>query len=599
MRILYLSSLLFTISIFLFSQKSEASTIVDTTNTYSYEEMVADIKLLQKTYPDLIQYESIGKSEFNRDIMAIKVGKGEETTLINGSHHAREWLSTMIVMEMIESYAKAYNSNSLVGSYYAKDMLDEISISFVPMVNPDGVTLQQRGLEAFPKSHHAKLLAMNGGKRDFTRWKANAMGIDLNRQYPANWNSPTEEKKPSYMGYKGIRPFQAKEVIALRDFTFKIKPKISVAYHTSGRVLYWHFHNKKINYARDFRLADQFSKTTGYRLMKPETNPTGKGYTDWFIQQFGLPGFTPELSYSVGERHVPVAVFPEEWNRNKTIGLWLLAESYDLKYPTKNIKPFQESVTVAENVYAYSKPSFLGRKNEKVNATQTTQAFENYGNWYHIETALGKRWVYLPYELKTFPERTFLDVAKSQWAFTSIKNMKDLGWMNGISATHFGVNNGLTREQLAVILVRALKLPIQIPEQPSFDDIPTTHWAYSAIETAKANQLMNGVNPTTFGKGRTVTREQIAAILARISKKTPTTNEANPFNDVDATHWAYQEILLMKELGIFKGVNGAFNPGEKLTRGQLAGVLDTLNRDYPEFFVYLNNEEAEEEVPAP
>jgi g-D-glutamyl-meso-diaminopimelate peptidase len=584
MRLLYLTSLFFTISLFLFSNQSEASTIVDTTNTYSYEEMVTDIKLLSKTYPELISYESIGKSEFNRDIMAVKVGKGEETTLINGSHHAREWLSTMIVMEMIENYAKAYNSHSLVGDYYAKDMLDEISISFVPMVNPDGVTLQQRGLEAFPKSHHAKLLAMNDGKRDFTRWKANALGIDLNRQYPANWNSPTEEKKPSYMGYKGIRPFQAKEVIALRDFTFKIRPKMAVAYHTSGRILYWHFHNK--NYGRDYRLASLFSKTTGYRLVPPETNPSGKGYTDWFIQQFGLPGFTPELSYSVGERHVPVSVFPEEWNRNKTIGLWLLAESYDLKYPTKNIKPFQESVAFANNVYAYSKPSFLGRENEKINATETVQARENYGNWYHIETTNGNKWVYLPYELNTFPERIFLDVPKSHWAFTATKNMKELGWINGISATHFGVNNGLTREQLAVILVRALKLPVQTPEQPSFQDVTANHWAYSYIETAKANNLMNGVNPTTFGKGRTVTREQIAVILARISKKSPTTNETNPFTDVDASHWAYQEILLMKELGIFKGVNGAFNPGEKLTRGQLAGVLDALNRDYPELFDY-------------
>jgi g-D-glutamyl-meso-diaminopimelate peptidase len=586
MRILYVTILFITISLLVFSNKSEASTIVDTTNTYSYEEMVADIKLLQNTYPELIQYETIGKSEFNRDIMAVKVGKGEATTLINGSHHAREWLSTMIVMEMIESYAKAYHSNSLVGAYYAKDMLNEISISFVPMVNPDGVTLQQRGLEAFPKSHHAKLLSMNDGKRDFTRWKANAMGIDLNRQYPANWYSPTEEKKPSYMGYKGTRPFQAKEVIALRDFTFKIKPKIAVAYHTSGRVLYWNFHNKKINYDRDYRLANQFSKTTGYRLIKPETNPTGKGYTDWFIQQFGLPGFTPELSYSVGERHVPVSVFPEEWNRNKTIGLWLLAESYELKYPTKTIKPFQESVAFANNVYAYSKPSFLSRENEKINAAQTIQAIGNYGNWYHIETDLGTKWVYLPYELKTFPERTFLDVAKSHWAFTATKNMKEIGWMNGVNATQFGVNSGLTREQLAVILVRALKLPVQIPEQPSFQDVPTNHWAYESIETAKANQLINGVNPTTFGKGRTVTREQVATILARISKKIPTTNDPNPFTDVDQTHWAYNQILLMKELGIFKGANGAFNPGEKLTRGQLAGVLDTLNRNYPEFFAY-------------
>lgn len=584
MRGLFFSSFLITLSIFLFPFESAASTIVDTTNAYTYEEMVGDIKALQKTYPDLISFHSIGKSEFNRDIFAVKVGKGEATTLINGSHHAREWLSTMIVVEMIESYAKAYKSNSLIGDYYAKDMLNEISIAFVPMLNPDGVTLQQRGLKAFPKSHHKKLLVMNDGKSDFTRWKANAMGIDLNRQYPANWNSPTSVNHPYYMDYKGTRPFQAKEVIALRDYTLKMKPQISVAYHTSGRILYWHYHNKKINFQRDYRLASMFSKKTGYRLIKPETNPSGKGYTDWFIQEFGLPGFTPELSYSVGERHVPVSIFPEEWRRNRTIGLWLLAESYELKFPIKKLNPFQESIAFDQNIYAYSKPSFLSRKNEKINAQQYIQTLENYQNWYHIKTTIGNRWVYLPYELKTFPERIYLDIPKDHWAFTSTKNNKDRGWMNGISPTHFGVNQGLTREQLAVILVRALELPVQTPEQPSFGDIPKTHWAYSFIETAKENHLMSGTNLTTFGKGKTVTRAQIAVIFARLSEKNPIINDANPFTDVDETHWAYHDILTIKELGIITGENGTFKPSEKLTRAQLSAVLDTLNHKYPEFF---------------
>jgi hypothetical protein len=571
MKLLFLSTFLLSLSLFL-TPTSQASTIVDTSNTYTYEEMVEDIKLLKKTYPDLISYETIGKSEFNRDILAVKLGKGEATTLINGSHHGREWMTTMLVMEMLESYAKAYESNRLIGSYYARDLFNEISLALVPMVNPDGVTLQQRGLKAFPKSHHSKLLAMNDGRSDFTRWKANAMGIDLNRQYPANWNSPTSVNKPYYMDYKGVRPFQAKEVIALRDYTYKIKPKIAVSYHSSGRILYWHFHNK--HYARDYRLASQFSQTTGYRLVKPEKNPSGKGYTDWFIQEFGLPGFTPELSYSVGERHVPVSIFPEEWKRNRTIGLWLLAESYELKHPVPTIKTFDEAVHFSQGVYTYQKPSFLARKNEQVSMQHYIRTMNQAGNWYQIQTSLGNKWVYLPFELKTFPERVFLDIPKNHWAYTSTKNNKERGWMSGKTATHFGVNDGLTREQLAVILGRVLQLPTHTPLQPSFDDVPSTHWAYSAIETAKANGLMNGVQAQTFGTGKVVTREQLAAILAKVLNQSPTIVETNPFTDVKETHWAFNQILLMKEIGFFTGVNGAFQPAAPLTRGQLSGILE-------------------------
>lgn len=156
--------------------------------------------------------------------------------------------------------------------------------------------------------------------------------------------------------------------------------------------------------------------------------------------------------------------------------------------------------------------------------------------------------------------------------------------MTGISPSLFGVNNGLTREQLAVILVRAAKLPLQIPEQPSFQDVPPAHWAYKEIETAKASGLMNGINTNTFGAGQTVPREQVAVILARLSEKTQTINETNPFSDVDTTHWAYNEILLMKELGVFNGSNGAFQPKEKITRGQLSLVLENIHQLYPEFF---------------
>jgi g-D-glutamyl-meso-diaminopimelate peptidase len=582
MRLFSLSTFIFVFSMLLHSAPTEASTIVDTTNTYSYEEMVADMEALRSKYPDIITYQSIGKSEFQRDIFAVKVGKGEETVLMNGSHHAREWLSTMLMMEMIEHYAKAYDSGALVGNFYPKDLLNEISLTFVPMVNPDGVTLQQRGLKAFPKSHHPKLLAMNDGKSDFTRWKANAMGIDLNRQYPANWNYPSTPNKPYYMGYKGSRPFQAKEVIALRDFTYKIKPKITVSYHTSGRILYWYFHNKNLD--RDYRLAKAFSSTTGYRLVAPEANPSGKGYTDWFIREFGLPGFTPELSYSVGERHVPVSVFPEEWRRNETIGLWLLAESYKLKYPSKILRPFEENVAFGETVYVYDQPSFLTRKNEKLTQQQYIRTLENERNWYHIETTVGNKWVYLPYQLETFPERVYLDIPKDHWAYTSTKNNKERGWINGVNGTHFDANKCLTREQLAVILVRALQLPIGTPEQPSFTDVSANHWAYGEIETAKANGILNGVAPLTFGKGKTVTREQIAVIIARLSGRTPTMIEGAAFTDVAPTHWAYREITLMKEMGIFNGTNGAFHPGEKLTRAQLSGILDKIDQLYPEIF---------------
>jgi hypothetical protein len=56
---------------------------------------------------------------------------------------------------------------------------------------------------------------------------------------------------------------------------------------------------KLINYdlynARVTTIAKKVSSYTGYRLM-PKNSGGGRGYTDGFIEHFGLPGLTLELS---------------------------------------------------------------------------------------------------------------------------------------------------------------------------------------------------------------------------------------------------------------------------------------------------------------
>ena len=217
-------------------QSSINTTIVNPNKVYTYNHMVSDIKKLQRAYPDLIKYKIIGKSEYGRDIYAVALGNGKATSFINGSHHAREWLTTNLNMHMIEEYAKAYTKNSNIQGYNARNILNLTTIWFVPMVNPDGVTLQQEGLKAFPKSIHASLIEMNKGSTNFKRWKANAKGIDLNRQYDAGWATIKDSPAgPSYQIYKGTAPATASEVKAVLRLVSEINAEMAVAYHSSGK----------------------------------------------------------------------------------------------------------------------------------------------------------------------------------------------------------------------------------------------------------------------------------------------------------------------------------------------------------------------------
>lgn len=322
--------------------------------------MVKDIKKLKKAYPDLIQTKVIGKSEYGRDIYAFSVGRGEATVFINGSHHAREWLTTSLNMYMAENYAIAYQKKQKINGYDARKILNSTTIWFVPMVNPDGVILQQEGLKAYPKNLHASLIKMNEGSKNFKRWKANGKGVDLNRQYDAGWEQITGPTTPRYKNYKGKAPHTAAETKAILRFIEEINPEMTVAYHSTGKILYWNYKQNSANYKRDHVYAKQIGKMTGYRLVYPGKNPSGGGLTDWFIQEKKRPGFTPEISRYYYETNPPLSEFPGAWKENKAVGLYVAQEGanlLDARYEktaislTKEYKSVQSSARKLKNYY--------------------------------------------------------------------------------------------------------------------------------------------------------------------------------------------------------------------------------------------------------
>lgn len=315
---------------FLYPNVAKAE-IVNPMQVYTHDIMEKDIKTLANTYPDLISYKSIGKSEYGREIYAVSLGKGLSTSYINASNHAREWISTNLVMKMIDEYAKAYKEGQTIGAYNVKTVLDNHTIWFVPMMNPDGVTLQQLGLNSFPKADHESLIQMNHGSLDFKRWKANGKGIDLNRQFDANWgvirNSPSG---PSFANFKGTVPHQASEVKAVIHLTYEIDPEMAISYHSSGSIIFWHFLQQGFQYERDLFHAKNLSSMTGYRLAGQHSQYSGGGYTDWFTETFKKPAFTPELGTPVGPTHVPLAQFNRIWEENRLVGLYVASKSHEV-----------------------------------------------------------------------------------------------------------------------------------------------------------------------------------------------------------------------------------------------------------------------------
>lgn len=217
----------------------------------------------------------IGKSFFGRNLYAIKVGDGAPVGIAQYGMHGREFAVT-----------------ELAFAHYARGVFTG-SVWLLPLVNPDGALLSQRGLDSVDEeTWKAQLRKYNGGE-DFSLWKANGRGVDLNVNFPALWGKGKKNVKiAGAENYIGEKPFSESETLALKKFTLEISPQYTVSYHTKGEEIYWYFYQSIRTCPRDKGLALALSASTGYPL--GNAKGSAGGYKDWCIQRLKIPAFTVE-----------------------------------------------------------------------------------------------------------------------------------------------------------------------------------------------------------------------------------------------------------------------------------------------------------------
>ncbi|MDG0795162.1 S-layer homology domain-containing protein [Cohnella ginsengisoli] len=129
----------------------------------------------------------------------------------------------------------------------------------------------------------------------------------------------------------------------------------------------------------------------------------------------------------------------------------------------------------------------------------------------------------------------------------------------------------VTRAEFVSILVKALKLTATTGN--SFDDT-ASHWAKDAIGTAAALGMVSGLEDHTFRPDDRITREQMAVIVVRALKLTASSRSID-FKDHSAVSgWAIADIAAAVEKGLMKGYNdGTFGAKSNATRAEAATVI--------------------------
>ncbi len=277
------------------------------------------IEALERTYP-FLRVRTLTTSAYGRPVQAVTMGFGDRMVLYSAAHHANEWITSLVLLKFIEDMAQAYQVGGQLYGVDVNTILKYATLSFVPMVNPDGVDLVTGAIEQGTLAYTAaQALADNYPNIPFpSGWKANLLGVDLNLQYPAAWLQAREIKfsqgytKPGPRDYVGRAPLNQRESIALARYTEVQDPDVVLAYHTQGKVIYWQFQDYVVPGAQ--RLGEEFARLSGYELAETPYASSFAGYKDWFIQNFRRPGYTIEVGS--GENPLPIEQFPEIYKDN-------------------------------------------------------------------------------------------------------------------------------------------------------------------------------------------------------------------------------------------------------------------------------------------
>ncbi|OMF87731.1 hypothetical protein BK146_25790 [Paenibacillus sp. FSL R7-0333] len=179
------------------------------------------------------------------------------------------------------------------------------------------------------------------------------------------------------------------------------------------------------------------------------------------------------------------------------------------------------------------------------------------------------------------PAAAFTDIANSKSA-VAIQTLADKLIIQGTSATTFAPQSNLTRAEFTALLTRALGL--RTDAGVTFSDVKSTDWYAKDVAAASKSGLILGIGNGKFAPTQKVTRQELAVILDRALKLTGTELKAvaNPsfttYSDsAKVAPYAKDSLQALTKAGIFASETGiAFNPTAPATRETAAAALYEL-----------------------
>lgn len=161
------------------------------------------------------------------------------------------------------------------------------------------------------------------------------------------------------------------------------------------------------------------------------------------------------------------------------------------------------------------------------------------------------------------------------WTAAAIETCHSYNIMNGDNRGHYRPDDDITRAEFAAMVNRTFGYDAQnVPDLTDYKDLPKDKWYAKDMQAAIAFGMIHGYGNGVAAPDDKITREQVALILMKVLRLAPESGTTTSFIDIeDVSAWARPAVQTMERSGYVVGDNDQFGPKKYMTRGEAAHLL--------------------------
>jgi len=222
------------------TQELTEVTHIDPYRKSTVDNVISWIDSLEEAYPELVTSFTAGLSVEGREIKGFTMGRGERVIYMEAAIHPSEYVTSNVLMYIADRYLAGYRSGGHLDGYISfRELLDNFTFYIVPQLNPDGVNIVHNGFYA--STLPVWKYDAQGANYPY-QYKANANGVDLNRNFPYRWDPKLENNItwPCRRYYCGPYAASEPETQAVINVMNSIPAEAFLDFHKFGETISWH-----------------------------------------------------------------------------------------------------------------------------------------------------------------------------------------------------------------------------------------------------------------------------------------------------------------------------------------------------------------------